>query len=298
MQSPAPLIVGIDGSTASIRAALWAADEAAARDAVLDLVYVVDPERTDDLDDAMADAHHAVHRAWQTITDHGKHVKLESEILHGNPVTELANAGRRAALLCLGHKGAKDSAPKPRGSTAAAVLRTAPTSVAIVRRRHSDRSPSFHRWIVAVLDETAESRAVLQTALDEADLRQAPVLALTTWSTTHPHRRVESEGEGDIRAQMDRYLEDSHDDPADVQICAIPMPHDLTTLLEQSAGIEQLIVVGASRHDLVEQLTSPKARKTLRGTNCSILVVHPESSTTLSAFDDEALPAEPVVAAL
>ena len=109
----------------------------------------MDTARVEHLDDALAAARHAIHRAWETIVDSGKHVKLESEILQGNPVLELANAARGCALLCVGHKGAKDSAPMPRGSTANTLARIAPSSVAVVRRQHTHRAPTFHRWVVA-----------------------------------------------------------------------------------------------------------------------------------------------------
>lgn len=286
METPAPVMVGVDGSTASVRAALWAADEAAARDTALHLLYVVDPDRVDDIDDAMAMAHLGIHRAWEEIVACDKHVKLESEILQGNPVVELADAARRSSLLCVGHKGMKDSASMPRGSTATSLARSAPTSVAVVRRRHTHRPPTFHRWVVAALDESAASHTVLQTALDEAALREAPLLALTTWSTDLPHASHSSDSGHDIRKTMDRYLEDAREDAADVQVCALPLPHDLTTLLEQSASIEQLFVVGSNRHDLVDQLLGHHARKAMRGTNCSILVVHIEPTESETVEDD------------
>lgn len=278
MDTTAPVMVGIDGSSASIRAALWAADETAVRDTTLELLYVVDPADVDELDDAMATARDAIHRAWETVTERDKQVKLESEILQGNPVIELANAARHAALICVGHKGTNDSAPMQRGSTAARLARISPASVAIVRRRHTHCRPSVHHWVVAVVDESAESHAVLQTACDESALREAPLLALTTWSTTHANGSQSSGGGHDIRAKMDRYLEDTQNDSADVQVCALPLPEDLTRLLEQSASIEQLFVIGSNRHGLVDQLTGIPGRRTLRGTNCSILVVHTESA--------------------
>jgi len=286
MDTSSPVMVGVDGSKASVRAALWAADEAVARDTTLHLLYVIDPERVDDLDEAMEVARHAIHRAWEAITACDKRVKLESEILQGNPIIELANAAHRAALICVGHKGTDDSGPMPRGSTATRLARIAPTSVAVVRRRHTHRPPSFHRWVVAVLDESAQSHVVLQTALDEATLREAPVLALTTWSTTASHHADTSDS-GDIRVKMDRYLKESQDDSADIQVCAVPMPADLTGLLEQSASIEQLFVVDSARHDLVDQLTGDEARKAMRRTNCSILVVHADPSKVPAATEFE-----------
>lgn len=284
----APVMVGIDGSTASVRAAVWAADEAAVRDTVLDLVYVVDPEREQDgEEDAMELARHALHRAWEAVTKSGKQIKVESELLQGNPVIELADAAQRAALLCLGHKGNKDSAPLSRGTTASSLARMAPTSVAVVRRWHIHRRPTFHRWIVALLDESATSHVVLQTALDEAALREAPVLALTTWSTNESDRSEADAQAGDIRAKMDRYLKDSRNRKADLEVCALPMPDDLGHMLEQSANIEQLIVVSSARHDLVDELTGDRARKAMRGTHCSILVVHDDTAPKPSTDPDE-----------
>jgi nucleotide-binding universal stress UspA family protein len=285
MDASAPVMVGIDGSTASVRAAVWAADEAAARDTALDLIYVVDLANDQDLDDAMVVARHALHRAWEAVAKSDKHVKVESEILQGNPILELADAGQRAALLCLGHKGMKDSAPMSRGSTASNLARMAPTTVAVVRRRHTHRRPTFHRWIVAVLDDSEASHAVLQTALDEAVLREAPVLALTTWPANRAGGSESGTNAAGIRAKMDRYLADARENPADVQVCVLPMPHDLTNLLEQSASIEQLFVVSSGRHDFVDQLTGARARKAMRGTNCSVLVVHDDTSAELDPLD-------------
>ena len=96
-----------------------------------------------------------------------------------------------------------------------------------------------------------------------------------------------SEGPGDIRAKLDRYLKEAQDDPADVQVCALSMPADLTRLLEQSASIEQLFVIGSNRHDLVDQMTGAQARKAMRGTNCSILVVHIEPPADSSTPAEE-----------
>jgi nucleotide-binding universal stress UspA family protein len=283
----APVMVGIDGSTASVRAAVWAADEAALRDTVLDLIYVVDPEREQDPEAAMEEGRRALHRAWEAVTKSGKDVKVESELLQGNPVLKLADAAQRAALLCLGHKGRKDSAPLSRGATASNLARMAPTSVAVIRRWHIHRRPTFHRWIVALLDESAASHVVLQTALDEAVLRAAPVLALTTWSTNESGEARAAAHADDIRAKMDRYLKDSQSHQTDLEVCALPMPDDLVHMLEQSANIEQLFVVGSARHDLVDELTSDRARKAMRGTHCSVLVVHDDTAPEPSTDPDE-----------
>ena len=61
-----PVIVGIDGSTAALRAALWAVDEAVSRDTPLRLVHVV-PASGHDLDEALADARDVLHKAWTEV---------------------------------------------------------------------------------------------------------------------------------------------------------------------------------------------------------------------------------------
>ena len=49
-----PIVVGIDGSKAAIRAALWAVDEAVSRDVPLRLVYAILQDNTQQADpDAM-----------------------------------------------------------------------------------------------------------------------------------------------------------------------------------------------------------------------------------------------------
>jgi nucleotide-binding universal stress UspA family protein len=265
-----PVVVGVDGSSASIRAAVWAADEAISRDTALELLYVIDPAAGRGAEDAMVDAHRAIHRAWETVSQRVDRVKLESAIVHGDPARELAKAAGKAAMICVGHKGADDSAPRPRGATAATLIDLAPGPVAVVRRRHL-HPPTFHRWVVAILDESAESRKVLSMALDEAIMRDAPMLALTTWSSMRPEEPAAKAP--NLRSKLKQYMKEREDDSADVQLCVLPLPPDLTLMLEESASIDQLFVVGASRRRDVDGLLNARARKALRGTNCSILVV-------------------------
>jgi nucleotide-binding universal stress UspA family protein len=114
----APVIVGIDGSTASLRAALWAVDEAVSRDTPLRLVHVI-PASGHDLDEALADARDVLYTAWTEVEATGKPVKIESDIVHGDPGQALVEASRTAQLVCVGSKGTHDSPRGRRGSTAA-----------------------------------------------------------------------------------------------------------------------------------------------------------------------------------
>lgn len=133
-----PVIVGIDGSRAAITAAVWAADEAIARDAPLRLVYVCPA------DSALPGnryrtgiAELALRVAAAAVADLEKPVKVETVLLTG-PSTRgfaakvLARESRRAGLLCVGSVGMGRLAGTALGSTVTTLTRRASCPVAIV----------------------------------------------------------------------------------------------------------------------------------------------------------------------
>jgi nucleotide-binding universal stress UspA family protein len=277
-----PVIVGIDGSTAALRAALWAVDEAVSRDTPLRLVHVV-PAIGHDLDEALADARDVLHKAWTEVEATGKPVKIESDIVHGDPGQALIEASRAAQLVCVGSKGTHDSPRRRRASTAATLARGAASPVAVVRRRHTHKSSPFHKWIIAMLDQSPESHSVLKTAVDEGLLRHAPVLALT-FSSASTRDNDDTTRTGGRRATLARYLKDAQEKDADIQVCALPMSDSILNLLEQSHTIDQLVIVGSSRPEFVDELLSSPVRKVLRKSNCSLLF----TGNRAEAADDRA----------
>jgi nucleotide-binding universal stress UspA family protein len=266
-----PIVVGIDGSKHSVRAAIWAVDEAVSRGTHLLLVCVIDPE-SPDLDAAYDFAHHALHKAWTAAEATGQPVKLQSTVLEGDPVTELTELSRKAEMICVGSSGTSDDVDHDPGSTAAALARGAFAPVAIVRRRHTHRSTSAGRWIVAALDPSPRSHAVLDAAFEEALLRKAPILALTPWGSTDATDDHES-----LRAKLERYLAEAHDDDADVQISTLPIADHIANLIAESAVIDQLVIIGPDNPTFVEEMVAPEMRKVLRQTDCSMILLRNRS---------------------
>ncbi|HEX9831685.1 MAG TPA: universal stress protein, partial [Mycobacterium sp.] len=216
-------------------------------------------------------AQHALHEAWVAAEATGKPVKLESTVLQGDPVEQLAEASRSAQLVCVGSRGMDDSPQHEHGSTGTALAQAAYAPVAIVRRRHPHKPLSDPLWIVAAVDESPGGSAVLQAAIDEATLRKAPVLALTRWSSA---AAIEADDDSDVRARLAEYLVEARDDDdADIQICAIPMSEHIGGVLAQSANIDQLVIVDANDPVLTAEVVGPEARKSLRHTNCSVLLL-------------------------
>ena len=82
MTAPA-IVVGIDGSAAASRAAVWAVDEAISRDIPLRLVAV--PEQDADLSEARS----AVQAAAAVVRADGRSVRVETEVVTGAPTLVL-----------------------------------------------------------------------------------------------------------------------------------------------------------------------------------------------------------------
>lgn len=259
-----PIVVGIDGSKFARRAAFWAAEEAVSRQVPLRLIFVVEADEADP-DVATAEAAGALRSVAEALNASGLQVKVETDILQGDPVDVLAEASRSAGLICLGWKGTHDSGPGRRGSTAALVTQAAECSVAVVHRRHAREAVGPHRWVVAILDDRPHPRAILQRAIDEATLRDASILALTPWP-------AESERSEYIRAKIESYLGERGRD-AGALVCVLPRPSDVTDLLAQSADIDQLVIAQADDPQLIAQLVDPSTAAILRGTECSLLVL-------------------------
>ncbi|MCF6387273.1 universal stress protein [Mycobacterium sp. MBM] len=264
------IVVGVDGSKSAVKAALWAADEAESRDLPLRLIYVVDRHHHDrhhhDEGRAVEYGHRVLRAVADELSGTGQQVKVEVDLLHGDPVDVLAEASRSAEMVCVGWKGRHDSGSAGRGATAAGLAVAAHCSVAIVRRRRAHRGVGPHRWIVAVLGTHFSAQGILTRALDEALLRHAEILALTPWG-------AESAQTESLRAEFIAQLDD-RDPAADITLCVLPRPDDITDLLAQSADIDQLVIASADDDELVEQLRGTGVRDTLRGTNCSVLLVH------------------------
>jgi nucleotide-binding universal stress UspA family protein len=278
--TPPSVVVGIDGSKAAAGAALWAIDEAISRDIPLRLLYVVDEGNAtaSDLDAAarkLAAADIAVRYAFTAVEATDKPVKIEVEIAQGNAASTLVRASRSAAMVCVGAVGFNHFQPGRVGSTAAAVAANAHCAVAVVRHHDGPPRPGADR-IVVVADESPHNGVVLETALEEARLRNAPLRVITCWQSRftdiHDGRAV-SEGNRRIRAELDRRLAPWIRRYPDIQLDAVAVHGNIVNYLAKDAKPIQLVVVGARDRRDVEQLIGPAGNAALHHSDCSVLVV-------------------------
>lgn len=281
---PSPsVVVGIDGSRNGLTAALWAVDEAVHRDVPLRLVYAID-SRTDPIvpEEAarkLATAEIAVRHAFTAVESTDKPVKIEVEILQGRPTDVLREASRGAAMLCIGAIGLKHATGASVGSTAAALAAAAHCPIAIVRRH--DPSPTAPGSIVVEVDKSPDSDGVLDRGVEEALLRKAPLVVISTWqpqSTDRHGGNTDGEQNHHLRAELTRRLARTARRYPDLDLRPVAVRGKLLTYLARHSQTIQLVVVGRRRAHGVTEMVGPPSEAALHDTDCSVLVCDSRSS--------------------
>ena len=281
--SPPCVVVGIDGSKTALDAALWAVDEAVSREIPLRLVYAIDPGSacgadTQDAARDLATAEVAVRYAFTAVEATDKPVKIEVEILQEPPSEALREASRSAAMLCVGSMGLKQNPDGRMGSTAAALASSAPCPVAIVRAH--DPHVARQQWVVAEVNESPASSGVLRRALEEAQLRNAPVKVLTSWQSrfTDIHDPAAVAGGNRLaQAQLNRRLAEWTERYPDLDIQAVAVHGNTIAYLTKNANSIQLLVIGHERARGIRELVGPPGYAALHSGGCSVLICEPQN---------------------
>ncbi|HTZ16600.1 MAG TPA: universal stress protein [Mycobacterium sp.] len=274
---PKSVVVGIDGSQAAVRAALWAVDEVAGTDIPLRLLYIRElsptPSRRESRA-AMAAAEEAVYNAYHAITATGKPVKVEMEIVEGPSVPALIQASESTPLICVGDVGTGQSSPAGFGSTATALMQAAHCSVAVVRGDHSHEETK-DRCVVAHVAGCADDHTVLKFAFEEAYRRNARLVVMTAWRSRFDDLRNDTlinDHERRMRALLDRLVAIWTPHYPEVHVRTIAAYGPLLNYLAEHAGSTQLVIVGATQTHEVQQIVSPAADPALRHSDFALLV--------------------------
>jgi len=272
------VVVGIDGSRAAVRAALWAIDEAVSRDMPLRMICAINPDGTKQHDlpgqaRELATAELAVRYAFMAVESTEKLVKIEVEVIQDSPIRALIEASRSAAVMCVGAIGQAHFAPDRVGSTAATLASSAHCPVAIIRGR--DRPFADRGSILAYIGTARDGGGVLQAALEEAQLRGLPLQAVTAWQSrftdVHDLRAV-AEGNRGALAHLDRLIAPWARRYPDVDISSVAVHGSLLDHLAKNVTSVRLVVMGT--HDCAAtQIVEPAANALLHDADCSVLIV-------------------------
>lgn len=134
----ARIVVGFDGSADAERAVRWAAVQARARNAVLEVVHAYDYPYLDRLG---ADVQRQLHDEATATALAGRRLAVDAEpdvevtatAVPGGTAGALVEHAAGADLLVVGHQGANRGHHRILGSTATRCVQHAPCSVAVIR---------------------------------------------------------------------------------------------------------------------------------------------------------------------
>jgi nucleotide-binding universal stress UspA family protein len=270
-QNPS-VVVGIDGSQAGIQAAEWAVDEAVSREVPLRLIYVISEQAEPAPYAAVGNermeyefGETALRTAAAAVAAIDKSVKIETEILHGDPAAQLVAISRNTAMICIGSTGIGRIAKAFLGSTAIELAEAAHCSVAIIRsQRHQHMSE--RSLIVAAVEDSPDNDLVIQQTMEEAQLRHVPVLALGAW-----RRDV-----GDMPAnELERRMQIWRSRYPNVEIHTASTHSDVADFLAVIDRQVPLAVLGGNNTDQIARLVGPHRHPVLGSAECSVLIVRP-----------------------
>lgn len=266
----APVVVGVDGSDAAINAAKWAVEEAVSRDVPLRIVHVTHVEgqpaaAEDGFRLEVQYAESALRAATAAVEAAGKHVKIETEVLWGSPANVLINESRNASMVCVGSVGIGAIASELVTSTAASLAENAYCPVAIIRYPHNPPASSPD-WIAVVVEHRDDNEAVIEHAMDEARLRNAPILAIGV-GEEHFGETPNDELERRIAHWKKQY--------PDVHVHPVTSRAGFARFLADNKDESvQLAVMGAADGANVAHIVGPHSHPFVAHGDCSVLVVH------------------------
>ncbi|MBB5156036.1 universal stress protein [Saccharopolyspora phatthalungensis] len=233
-----PVVAGVDGSDQSLRAALWAADEAVHRQAALDLVIVVDePART-------PEAGKMVQKAAERCSNTSPALAITEEVVVGHPVEELVRRSRQARMIVVGSRGRGGFSTALLGSVSTAVAMHAECPVIVVRGEDATTGP-----VVVGVDDSPASQAALQFAFAAAAQRKTELVAMQVWHEkgllaaavpAADRDQIQSRIERSLSKQVAR-LTKAH---TDVRIHTLAQRGHPVAALADASRDAQLLVVG------------------------------------------------------
>jgi nucleotide-binding universal stress UspA family protein len=286
--SARPVVVGIDGSEDSRRAALLAAEEARRRRSPLRLLHVLpspfrgiltvpsEPDLSAVLHDNASDVIQAVETEVSALVGAER---VSWSIVEGRPVEVLREATAEAQLLVLGSRGAGGVAGLLLGSTASGVVAGASCPV-VVLPDDTLVSVSERRSVVVGVHGRRGDDEVLAFAYEEAAALGIDLVAVHAWQDTQldPADLTVSPliDWAAVQADEERVLAETlagwREKQPDVVIREVVIRDKPARALLATALTAQLLVVGHRRRNRLGTLTST-THGVLHRAACPVAVV-------------------------
>ncbi|NNH69310.1 universal stress protein [Nocardia uniformis] len=277
---PGPaIVVGVDGSSAAMHAAEWAATEAAARQVPLRLIHFVAPVDKPAFRPGgtrFRQARDLLETARKMVL--GKvpepdRLEVQTAVLRGHADTALLEMSESAALIVVGTSGAGFLTRVVLGSTALALVRNAHCPVAIVRRPGIATGP-----VLAPVIGWPAAAPILMAGMRAAALRHTELLVVRIWQgrpwAAPPGHYVAPSGVTDAQIAQCRRTH------PDVEVRSVTVAGNPAEAIERFSAAAQLVVIGTADHRYGGGATAALAHELVRHCDCPVLVLPAETAVS------------------
>lgn len=290
-----PVVVGVDGSTAALRAVRWAAERANRDDRPLRIVHAYDlplgfPTGVTEEESILNGLREQGRRWLATAQDLAKEVvpalRVEVALVARAPTTGLLHETEKAALLVLGNRGRNTLTGLLVGSTSLALSGIAHCPVVLVRNG-AEGNPSPSGPIVVGVDGTEASEAAVAFAFAEASAQGATLVALYAWAESvfetalaGPNAPLDWDRQGQFAAVvLAERLAGWQEKYPEVRV-ERELVHDRPTrALRRCAQTAQLVVVGRrGRGGFRDLVLGSTSQHLLHHATCPVAVVRTETT--------------------
>jgi nucleotide-binding universal stress UspA family protein len=272
----APLVaVGVDGTSEADEAARYAAGVAHDRgwDLMVVHCYQIPPATpgmsAEFVTRTLADAESLVNDVLSGLRL-GTHTRVHREVTASSPIAALRDASGSADLLVLGRHHVNLSDQLLTGRVGSAVAAGARCPVVVVPPGWSRTGP-LGRSVVVALDVESPAESTLRCAFEEAEYRQADVVAM---------HAIPMYGEGSFfteeRASLGAVLAGAKQDHPDVEVRTLLVSGDPSVRIVDESVVAQLMVVGrphSGRH--LGSWSRSVARAVMDRSFCPLLIAPP-----------------------
>ncbi len=284
-----PLVVGVDGSDASLTALDWAVDEAVRHTLPLRIVHAsmweryegVVPAWTTDRPSGQILAENIVGVAAERARLRAPDLDLSTDVLAEDASTALLREGREGTLLVVGSRGRGEFADLLLGSVSLIVAARAHCPVVVVRGDRHALEARHGRILLGVGDHDVDSPAV-RFAFREAAVRDAELDVVRTWRRP-AHEPVDHpllSGDGGayfaerFSELLNKALEAAASEHPRVRLRRTTFEGPAHRVLTERSAAADLLVVGARRRDRLVGLELGRvAHRALHHASCPVVVV-------------------------
>ncbi|MDP9641037.1 nucleotide-binding universal stress UspA family protein [Actinopolyspora lacussalsi] len=280
------IVVGTDGSDSAVRAALWAADEARRRSAVLRLVHgYAMPERGYPRflvplralrNGLRAQARTALHTTSEAVRAAVPGIGVETRVIEAPPAVALLRESHGALLTVVGSRGLGGFSGMLVGSVAMALVGHSRVPTVVVRDEHS-RDPAHRSLPVVVgVDGSPAGSAAVAFAFRDASARGVALTAVHVGKDDHSS----PSGTESDRALLSERTAGWQEDYPDVSLEKLLITgHVVRTLLEVASHAQLLVVGNRGTGGFHGMLLGSTSRSLVVHAPCPLAVVGAEDAT-------------------